>query len=140
MSQIHKAGAVIARKSFSEPEILLLYRGKHQDWSFPKGHCEIGETNEDAMIREVREETGLDVVIRCVLPDLTYQDMQGADISVAMFLVVSKNDQQDVRAEYSHDRLEWVAALMVADRLSYQSLKDYFNRIQEDLFSEIQYA
>ena len=40
---------------------LVLRRG--DEWVFPKGHLEQGERPEDAAIREVREETGLEVRI-----------------------------------------------------------------------------
>lgn len=54
-----KAGAIVSRNDGSE--ILLVYRAKHDDWSFPKGHIEEGENPEQAMRREVVEETGLTV-------------------------------------------------------------------------------
>lgn len=40
---------------------LVLRRG--HEWVFPKGHLEAGERPEDAAVREVREETGLDIGI-----------------------------------------------------------------------------
>jgi 8-oxo-dGTP pyrophosphatase MutT (NUDIX family) len=40
----------------------LLIRDSYGNWGFPKGHLENGERPEDAALREVREETGLDHV------------------------------------------------------------------------------
>jgi 8-oxo-dGTP pyrophosphatase MutT (NUDIX family) len=40
--------------------LFLLIRDSYQNWGFPKGHLESGERAEDAAIREVREETGID--------------------------------------------------------------------------------
>ena len=40
----------------------LLIRSKSGFWGFPKGHMEAGETEEQTARREVREETGSDVV------------------------------------------------------------------------------
>jgi 8-oxo-dGTP pyrophosphatase MutT (NUDIX family) len=40
--------------------LFLLIRDSYQNWGFPKGHLESGERAEDAALREVREETGID--------------------------------------------------------------------------------
>lgn len=42
---------------------LALRRADRDEWVFPKGHLEQGERPEDAALREVREETGLEVEI-----------------------------------------------------------------------------
>lgn len=44
-------------------KVLLQRRGDSNKWGFPGGAIEIGETPEMAAIREVREETGLDVKV-----------------------------------------------------------------------------
>ena len=41
----------------TSPQYLLLDHGRH--WSFPKGHLEKGETDLEAAVRELREETGI---------------------------------------------------------------------------------
>jgi 8-oxo-dGTP pyrophosphatase MutT (NUDIX family) len=40
--------------------LFLLIKDSYQNWGFPKGHLESGERAEDAAMREVREETGID--------------------------------------------------------------------------------
>ena len=40
--------------------LFLLIKDSYQNWGFPKGHLESGERAEDAALREVREETGID--------------------------------------------------------------------------------
>lgn len=40
--------------------VYLLIRDSYGNWGFPKGHLEHGERPEEAAVREVREETGLD--------------------------------------------------------------------------------
>ena len=42
------------------PKVLLVHRPRYDDWSFPKGKVDEGETVEEAALREVREETGLE--------------------------------------------------------------------------------
>jgi 8-oxo-dGTP pyrophosphatase MutT (NUDIX family) len=55
------AGGVVYRVDSGAP-LYLLIRDSYQNWGFPKGHLESGERAEDAALREVREETGIDDV------------------------------------------------------------------------------
>ncbi|MDV2581786.1 NUDIX hydrolase [Alkalibacillus haloalkaliphilus] len=44
-------------------ENILLVKEHHGGWVFPGGQVEIGENLEDGVIREVKEESGIDVVV-----------------------------------------------------------------------------
>lgn len=50
-------------------------RGK-LEWVLPKGHLEVGETSQQAAVREVREETGLDSRVIESLGDIDYWFVQ----------------------------------------------------------------
>jgi 8-oxo-dGTP pyrophosphatase MutT (NUDIX family) len=63
VNQEKSCGAVVYRKYHGNTEILLIRHIKSGYWSFPKGHVEEGETEEETAIREVFEETGLNVYI-----------------------------------------------------------------------------
>jgi 8-oxo-dGTP diphosphatase len=58
---IEAAGAVISRRKRGGVEILLIHRPKYDDWSFPKGKVDPDEHLVAAAVREVAEETGLDI-------------------------------------------------------------------------------
>lgn len=47
--------------------VLLQKRGGSGKWGFPGGAIELGETPEEAAIRELKEETGLDVMVESLL-------------------------------------------------------------------------
>ena len=46
-----------------EGKVLLVYHKKLDVWLYPGGHIEANETPDEAVVREVKEETGLDVEI-----------------------------------------------------------------------------
>jgi len=58
------AGGVVYRLHDGRA-LFLLIKDSYQNWGFPKGHLESGERAEDAALREVREETGIDDLALC---------------------------------------------------------------------------
>ncbi len=58
-------GAVILykEKGADEASILLVKNQKGRFWSFPKGHVELWENEKETAVREIKEETDLDVEI-----------------------------------------------------------------------------
>lgn len=60
------AGGLVIDEDAQPPQAALIGRLDRRGrlmWSLPKGHLEAGETAEQAAIREVHEETGIDGVI-----------------------------------------------------------------------------
>jgi 8-oxo-dGTP pyrophosphatase MutT (NUDIX family) len=73
LTVVRAAGGLVVR----DGTVLLVHRPKYDDWSFPKGKCDEGESDEACALREVAEETGL----RCELLDeigqTSYIDAKG---------------------------------------------------------------
>lgn len=53
------AGAVIYKKMDNDILFLLVYSKRNKEWGFAKGHIEADETEIEAALREIREETGI---------------------------------------------------------------------------------
>ncbi len=58
-------------------ELLVVHRPRYDDWTFPKGKREPGETDEECAFREVEEETGLQCALEDELPSTSYVDGRG---------------------------------------------------------------
>src|SRR5512133_25266 len=65
---VRAAGAVVLRKG----RVLLVHRPAYDDWSFPKGKLDRGESAPAAAVREVCEETGLRVRLGLPLSRQSY--------------------------------------------------------------------
>ena len=79
------AGPAAAPRSRSARDlrVLLVHRPRYDDWSWPKGKLEDGEGTAVAAVREVGEETGLDVALGRDLPSARYRLDSGTTKQVA---------------------------------------------------------
>ncbi len=86
---ILQAGAIAARVQHGEAEFLLVTaKARVEQWIFPKGHVEPGETHEAAALRELHEEAG--VVATLVGPVGSSRfTLKGRSIEVAYFLAMA---------------------------------------------------
>ncbi|NMA96167.1 MAG: NUDIX domain-containing protein [Clostridiales bacterium] len=89
-------GAVVYSILNSKIEYLLVRsRGDNGFWGFPKGHTEKGETEEETCIREVLEETGINISLKEGFRDiLNYMPSEDVDKDLILFLGEAK--EQDV--------------------------------------------
>ncbi len=67
-------GGVVIRTGDGGPQVALCGHidGAGYDWGLPKGTPEPGETRAETALREVREETGLEVVIDDYIGEIEY--------------------------------------------------------------------
>jgi 8-oxo-dGTP pyrophosphatase MutT (NUDIX family) len=68
---IAAVGGVVYRHRKGAPQLLLI-RKRHGFWTLPKGRIKPGETERDALEREVREETGLGGDVEALVQQVRY--------------------------------------------------------------------
>jgi len=73
LTLVRAAGGLVVR----DAKVLLVHRPKYDDWSFPKGKCEAGESDEACALREVAEETGLRCELLEEIGETSYIDGKG---------------------------------------------------------------
>ncbi len=66
------AGALCWRIKKKKLELLLIHRQRYDDWSWPKGKLDKGETLAECAVREVYEEVGLPITLGIPLPSIRY--------------------------------------------------------------------
>lgn len=72
-AEVLAAGALCWRQHKGELQVLVIHRPRYDDWSFPKGKLDDGETLPECAAREVGEEVGLKVRLGVPLPITRYQ-------------------------------------------------------------------
>jgi 8-oxo-dGTP diphosphatase len=106
---VRAAGGVIVRLGEGgEHELAVIHRPRYRDWSLPKGKLDPGETDEEAALREVDEETGLRCRLGEELQAVSYTDRHGRPKVVRYWLMECEGG--DFRPNDEVDELRWVGA------------------------------
>ena len=72
---VRAGGGVLRRRSKNgRAQYALVHRPRYDDWSLPKGKGDPGETDEEAALREVEEETGVRATLGPELASTRYRD------------------------------------------------------------------
>ncbi|HEX3932324.1 MAG TPA: NUDIX hydrolase [Nocardioides sp.] len=120
LAQVRAAGAVVLRKG----HVLLVHRPAYDDWSFPKGKLDPGESSPAAALREVVEETGVRVRLGVPLTTQTYPN--GLRTKVVEYWVGRVSGDHDVSAYAVNDEIDevdWVEVGKAEQQLTY--LRDH---------------
>jgi 8-oxo-dGTP diphosphatase len=118
--QVRAAGGLVRRRQEDgTDEILIVHRPRYDDWSFPKGKLEPGESDEEAAIREVEEETGLKCRLDREVATTRYRDARGRQKTVRYWLMTPIGGRLEAANEVDEVRFVTLAeakALLTYER------------------------
>ena len=117
--EVFAAGGLVQRAATDgTAEVLLVHRPKYDDWSFPKGKLDPGESEADAARREVEEETGFRCTLGAEAATVRYVDGKGRRKQVRYWhMTVSGGVASVPNSEV--DELRWCAPADASTLLSY---------------------
>jgi mutator protein MutT len=129
VDEVSAGGLVI---DFSGTRGLLIGRIDHKDasrerllWSLPKGHIEVGETPEQAAIREVEEETGITSEITKSIGVIDFWFMAGGKrIHKTVHHFIFREVSGELTPQITEvDEVSWFPLSEIVERLAYPDEK-----------------
>lgn len=121
---VKAAGGVVFRKTpKGNVKVLLAHRPSYDDWSFPKGKADKGESPEETAIREVLEETGYHCRIVAPIGTTRHRISNGVK-EVNWFAMRPLPDSPGFKENSEIDEIEWVSRKKARDSLDYQNDRD----------------
>ena len=130
--RVVSAGGVIFRVVNDEFEVALISR--RRVWCLPKGLIEKGETVEEAALREVREETGLEGEIVEKIGEINYNFFRGKRYSKTVHFFLLKCVGGSVRNhDFEADRVKWFRTSEALRVLTYVNERKILRKAEEML-------
>ena len=133
MIEERSAGAVLFNETKSGKIFLLLnYPSGH--WDFVKGNIEKGETLQQTVVREIREETGItDIEFIDGFEDkIEYHYQRDGDLvhkEVIFFLAKTKT--VDVKISHEHLGFAWLSFNEALKKLTFKNAKNIMDKIKK---------
>lgn len=123
MSPIVAAGAILWRIEKNELKVAIIHRARYDDWSWPKGKLDKGETIAQAAVREIREETGLKVTLGVRLAEINYKMPNGSDKQVH-YWAANVSDKTLAASKFKPSeevaKVDWKTVAQARKLLSYE--------------------
>lgn len=131
MTYEKSCGAII----FNNKNEVLLIQQNSGNWGFPKGHMEKGETEIQTAIREIKEETNLDIQIdNSYRYELSYLQREDMTKTVVYFVATLTNENKQVQIQEKElQNYKWTQKEEVANTLTYNNLKEIWLKCYNDI-------
>ena len=114
------AGGIVARTDDDGTrQVLLVHRPRYDDWSFPKGKLDDGETAAEGGLREVLEETGLRCDLGSEIGTVEYADRLGRT-KVVRYWTMTPEEGGRFLPNREVDEIRWLAESEALHLLTYE--------------------
>ena len=123
---------VVAALIWDKDKFLICQRPEHKArgllWEYVGGKVEPGETKEEALIRECREELGVTVAVGDVFMDVVHEY---PDITVHLTLFHAKITEGTIQL-LEHNAVAWITPAEISDYVFCPADKEINERIAAD--------
>jgi len=142
MKHESSAGVVIYTRAPEKQTVeylLLHYPGGH--WGFPKGKVEKGEDLRKAAVREVQEETGLEVIpVGNFSQSITYyfRDRDGTLVDKEVTFFVAEVDTKEVTLSQEHHDYVWLPVEPALEKLTYNNSRQLLRMVNQYVDARLQ--
>jgi 8-oxo-dGTP diphosphatase len=121
-STVYAAGGVVWRMVDEKPRVLLVHRTRYRDLTLPKGKVDPGESLPETAVREIREETGIQVQLGFPVGVSTYHLPNGRE-KIVHYWAAEATDAAVRTSAFVPNKeiaaLEWLTVKKARARLSY---------------------
>lgn len=128
MEKEKSCGAIIIKN-----KKVLLIQQNDGFWGFPKGHVEQNETEEQTAIREVKEETNLDIEIDSKYRYQIEYELPNGNQKIAVFFLAKPTSTKIEKQEEEISTIEWVEFEKVEEKLSFNNTRELFRKLIKDI-------
>ena len=129
MKQEKSCGCIIIN---DKKEVLLIHHNAGH-WDFPKGHVESGETEIETAIREVKEETNIDVEVnKNFRYSIKYSPKKDVIKEVIYFLARNVSDNKQAQLEEVSE-VKWFDFNDAIKQITFDNSRNILIQLKEDL-------
>ncbi len=133
MKKEKSCGALVCRVTPTGTDLLLLRHRYGGHWSFPKGHVEEGENEQQTALREVLEETGLSIELQKGFREsVEYFPKPYIKKQVVYFLAVTEETRL-VPQEEEISELRWVPIAEASKMVTFANDRNLISKARKHL-------
>jgi 8-oxo-dGTP diphosphatase len=129
---VYAAGAICWREEKGRLLVAIIHRARYNDWGWPKGKVDPGETLPETAVREIKEETGLSIRLGVNLGVQTYDLPNGKGKEVHYWAAkVSEKALKSSTFKPSEEvaKVDWMTPDEAAKVLSYEHDKAFLEKL-----------
>lgn len=131
---VFAAGAILWRTEKEQLLVAVIHRARYNDWGWPKGKVDPGETLPETAVREIKEETGLTIRLGVKLGVQAYELPNGKDKEVHYWAakVTSKALKSSTfKPSEEVAKVDWMTPDEARAVLSYPHDLEFLGKVEE---------